>query len=79
MKKEQTLENRLKTEYKRKFHRIEEIKKWPDRLAKLESEAAFCDKYHLSKGQFNKTKNLLRMPSQKYFDKVEKALRKEGV
>lgn len=85
MTKEQTLKNRIATKHKLEYSRIREIEKWPQRLKRLESKdnplsaAAFCEKYGLSKWQFNRVKNLAKMPSQEYFEKVEKALRKEGV
>lgn len=86
MTKEQTLKNRIATKHKLEFNRLQEIDKWPQRLGRLESreikplsEAAFCEKYGLSKWQFNRVKNLAKMSSQEYFEKVEKALRKEGV
>lgn len=77
-----TLEEKLE----QKKQRIELIKKWPKRLAKLLKrkedpldEAAFCERYGFEKTYFNRMKNLKVGAKQDKVNAVEEALTKEGV
>lgn len=64
------------------------IKRWSERVEKIKSreeaplsEAAFCNKYDIHIGRFNQIKNgkATSLPSLKIIDKVENALKSEGV
>ena len=83
-----TLEQRLKARAALEKDILSKIKKWPARLEKLKTrkehsmlEAAFCRKYGLNTGRFNRLKNGRdhSLPSKKLLNKIEDAFKAEGV
>ncbi len=55
------------------------IDKLSSRKSKPMSEAEFCRVHKFNQAHFNRNKNLLKVPSQRTVDAVEKALSAEGV
>lgn len=68
--------------------RLEKIKRWPGRVEKLRirrkkpmSEAEFCEKHQIQPAWFNRLKNGggEPFPSKTSVERIEKALKAEGV
>ncbi len=70
--------------------RLEQVKKWPARVAKLPlkktkplSESQFCEKYGFDKASFNRNKHSgetgKHFPTKRTYERIMKALKKEGV
>ena len=66
--------------------RLDKIRLWEKRISILRNrkknpltEAAFCRKYNLPIASFNKNKNCIRLAKQETVDRVEAALKSEGV
>jgi hypothetical protein len=55
------------------------IKKMTDRKKNPKSEAEFCRDNGFDFGLFNRNKNLRVVPTQRTVDRIEKALKKEGI
>ena len=82
-----TLEQKIKDKLARDKANLAKIKKWDARIEKLKArpepmrESAFCAKYDIHAGRFNRLKNLKEQspPSDNLVNKVEAAFAAEGV
>lgn len=66
--------------------RVKGVKSWSRRIDRLKqrnkepmTEAKFCKKYGFTIEVFNRNKNGIAFPSKKRFEKIEEALKAEGV
>lgn len=76
----------LKARITEQTERLKKVKSWGARISKLVnrkknpmSEAAFCEKYGFHTAEFNRHKNGVTFPRKKAVERVEQALKKEGV
>lgn len=75
-----TAKDRIEAQNKR----IALVEQWEPRLNTLKetkgiSQNKFCDIHKFDAAKFNRNKNLVNVPNEKFVKKVEKALAKEGV
>lgn len=71
---------------KQQQDRLKKVKAWTARIEKLRkrkknamSEAQFCRKYGIHPSGFNRNKKGVSFPTQKTVDRIEEALKSEGV